>query len=54
MGYMLNDDGEIHDGLYCFEHENYEFEKDQEIDEFVIKWNNTIYELLTEGAGIVG
>lgn len=50
MGYLLDENGEFFDGLYCFEHENYEFEEDQKIEDFVVKWNNTIYELLTEGA----
>ncbi|MEM9412978.1 MAG: SMI1/KNR4 family protein [Planctomycetota bacterium] len=54
MGYVLDGDGQVIDGLYCFEHENYEFEEDQELEEFVVKWNNTILELLSDGAGVVG
>jgi len=54
MGYLLNENNEMLDGLYCFEHENYEFEEDQDSEEFIVKWNNSIYELLTDGAGSVG
>ena len=54
MGYLLGEDGKKLNGLYCFEHENYEFDAEQEIEEFVVKWNNTIHELLTDGAGTAG
>ena len=54
MGYLLDENGQVLDGLFWFEHEYYEFDEDQEFDEFVVKRNNTIHELLTEGAGIVG
>lgn len=52
MGYLIGDDDATQPGLYCFEHENYGFDEDDDPEEFIIKWNNSIYELLTVGAGI--
>ena len=54
MGYLVLDNGTIADGLFCFEHELFEHDEDQDPDEFIVKWNNSIFELLTEGAGIFG
>ena len=54
MGYVLDEKGELLDGLFCFEHENYEFDEEQDSEEFIVKWNNSILELLTDGAGIAG
>ncbi|MCA9194836.1 MAG: SMI1/KNR4 family protein [Planctomycetales bacterium] len=51
MGYYFSKSGELMPGLYCFEHEEYQHDSDQNVDEFIVRWNSSIFGLLTKGAG---
>ena len=35
IGYVLDDAGGVHDGLFCFEHESYRFNPEQDVNEFL-------------------
>lgn len=47
MGYLTETVGSILPGLFCFEHESYEHDEDQDVDEFLSSIPVTIEELLT-------
>tara|TARA_R110002073_G_scaffold4918_2_gene31247 strand:- start:6391 stop:6879 length:489 start_codon:yes stop_codon:yes gene_type:complete len=51
MGHLLSKSGELLPGLYCFEHEELQYDSDQDYDEFIVRWNKDIRGLLTKGAG---
>ena len=47
IGYIVDESGAIIDGLFCFEHENYEFDAEQDVNEFITHSPVTIEEFLT-------
>lgn len=51
MGYYFSETGELMSGLYCFEHENYEHDEEQDSEDFIVRWNSSIFGLLDKGAG---
>lgn len=51
MGYFTSESGELLPGLYCFEHEELQYDSEQDEDEFIVRWNSDIHGLLTKGAG---
>ena len=51
MGYLMSESQELLPGLYCFEHEELQYDSEQDYDEFIVRWNSDIRGLLTKGAG---
>lgn len=51
MGHYFSETGELMSGLYCFEHENYEHDEEQDSEDFIVRWNSSIFGLLDKGAG---
>jgi len=47
IGYVVDESGAIIDGLFCFEHENYKFDAEQDVNEFITHSPVTIEEFLT-------
>ena len=48
IGYIVDESGLIMDGLSCFEHENYKFDEEQDVNEFITHAPVTIEEFLTQ------
>ena len=51
IGYIVDDTGVIMDGLFCFEHEQYKFDEEQDVNEFIIHVAVNIEEFLTQIVG---
>lgn len=48
LGYMADVSGGILDGLFCFEHECYKFDEDQDVNEFLTHAPITVQEFLSQ------